>query len=464
MNVLIRIFFLLGMGTVSVQAQNIGIGTTTPINGRLVVRGTVGAVSALFGDNTTGVSIENSFPGIGLNTYFNGTRKYISAGFGGLLGLNPSTGDMYLMNTAVTGTADANATILTRLFINGSNGQLGIGTTSTSGKLTVEADGNTNGIAVSSNSGTTNAIRAENFSPGGANNAILAYSQNGTAISASTLGTGAAAVNASAGSTGFAIKTSGRSQFSGAVGINLAPTTTELVGIDATGYDDGISIYSNNSTSTSIRAENFSASGPGFAILAYSQNGGAITASCASGGTAVNASNVLGSGLALRTAGRSQFNGNVDIIGTLSKSAGTFKIDHPLDPANRYLIHSFVESPDMLNVYNGTVTTDAAGMAVAELPAYFEAANMEFKYQLTIIGKTFARVLVYEEISGNRFVIKTDLPSIKVSWQVTGIRNDAYARKNRVIPEVDKSETEKGKYLTPLLFNQPKEKGIGYKE
>src|SRR5262249_38122795 len=47
------------------------------------------------------------------------------------------------------------------------------------------------------------------------------------------------------------------------------------------------------------------------------------------------------------------FSGNVQVSGTLSKSAGTFKIDHPLDPANKYLNHSLVESPEMLNVYAG---------------------------------------------------------------------------------------------------------------
>ena len=40
------------------------------------------------------------------------------------------------------------------------------------------------------------------------------------------------------------------------------------------------------------------------------------------------------------------FNGNVDVDGNLSKAGGSFKIDHPLDPANKYLYHSFVESPE----------------------------------------------------------------------------------------------------------------------
>ena len=59
------------------------------------------------------------------------------------------------------------------------------------------------------------------------------------------------------------------------------------------------------------------------------------------------------------------FLGDVDVEGTLSKSAGSFKIDHPLDPANKYLYHSFVESPDMMNVYNGVITLDVAQQALA---------------------------------------------------------------------------------------------------
>ena len=34
----------------------------------------------------------------------------------------------------------------------------------------------------------------------------------------------------------------------------------------------------------------------------------------------------------------------------MSKPGGSFKIDHPVDPACKYLYHSFVESPDMMNV------------------------------------------------------------------------------------------------------------------
>ena len=53
--------------------------------------------------------------------------------------------------------------------------------------------------------------------------------------------------------------------------------------------------------------------------------------------------------------------GNATVVGTLSKGGGSFKIDHPLDPENKYLYHSFVESPDMKNVYDGTSCLMSAG-------------------------------------------------------------------------------------------------------
>lgn len=156
------------------------------------------------------------------------------------------------------------------------------------------------------------------------------------------------------------------------------------------------------------------------------------------------------------------FNGNVNITGSIAKASGTFKIDHPLDPANKYLYHSFVESPDMMNVYNGNTTTDANGTAVVTLPSYFEALNKDFRYQLTAIG-TFAQAIVAEKVQGNQFVIKTDKPNVEVSWQITGIRKDKYAEANRVVPEVEKEEEYKGYYLHAKEYGQPEEKGIGYK-
>jgi hypothetical protein len=157
------------------------------------------------------------------------------------------------------------------------------------------------------------------------------------------------------------------------------------------------------------------------------------------------------------------FTGNVRVSGTLNKSAGGFEIDHPVDHSNRYLYHSFVESPDMMNVYNGNVATDADGNATVDLPDYFEALNRDFRYQLTVLDQ-FAQAIVAEEVKDNRFSIKTDKPNVRVSWQVTGIRQDAWANAHRIEVEVEKPESQRGKYLTPEEHGQPATAGIYYIE
>jgi hypothetical protein len=153
------------------------------------------------------------------------------------------------------------------------------------------------------------------------------------------------------------------------------------------------------------------------------------------------------------------FAGDVNVVGTLSKSGGSFKIDHPTDPANKYLYHSFVESPDMKNIYDGVVTTDAAGDATVTLPEWFGALNRDYRYQLTVIGQ-FAQAIISKEISNNQFSLKTDKPGVKVSWQVTGIRQDAYANAHRIPVEEAKPAAERGYYLHPELFGHPGEENV----
>ncbi len=160
-----------------------------------------------------------------------------------------------------------------------------------------------------------------------------------------------------------------------------------------------------------------------------------------------------------------RFAGDVAVIGTLSKSGGSFKIDHPQDPENMTLSHSFVESPDMKNIYDGVAILNKQGQAIVTLPSYFNALNQDFRYQLTTIG-AYAPVFILSKIESspdqNSFIISGGLPNLEVSWMVTGIRHDAWANQNRIPTEEYKSNANKGKYLNPEAFNQPKEKGIDY--
>jgi hypothetical protein len=155
------------------------------------------------------------------------------------------------------------------------------------------------------------------------------------------------------------------------------------------------------------------------------------------------------------------FDGNVVVNGRLSKNAGSFVIDHPLDPADKYLYHSFVESPDMMNVYNGNIELDSSGEAWVVLPDWFEALNKEFRYQLTAMGGPAPDLHVANEIRGNRFKIAGGTGGQRVSWQVTGVRHDPYAEHHRIPVEEEKVHGERGRYLHPELYGKSLELQIG---
>ncbi len=57
---------------------------------------------------------------------------------------------------------------------------------------------------------------------------------------------------------------------------------------------------------------------------------------------------------------------------------------------------------------------------------YFEALSQDFRYQLTCIGG-FSNVYLAEKITDNHFRIAGGNPGLEVSWQITGIRKDAWA-------------------------------------
>jgi hypothetical protein len=158
------------------------------------------------------------------------------------------------------------------------------------------------------------------------------------------------------------------------------------------------------------------------------------------------------------------FDGNVSVTGSLSKGAGGFRIDHPLDPENKYLQHSFVESPDMLNLYSGNVTLDAQGQAWVKLPIWFEALNRDYRYQLTPIGRPGPNLYIAEEVQRNRFKIAGGTAGLRVSWQVSGVRHDPYAVANPIVVEEDKAPEEVGRYLQPEAYGLPSSMEIDAEE
>ena len=144
--------------------------------------------------------------------------------------------------------------------------------------------------------------------------------------------------------------------------------------------------------------------------------------------------------------------GKAEVSGSLSKGGGSFKIDHPLDPAGKYLYHSFVESPDMKSIYDGTVVLDRYGRATVTLPDWFEALSRDYRYTLTGLDQPAPDLHISKRVADGKFSIAGGRSAQEVSWQVTGIRQDAWANANRIAVEVNKPADDRGRYLHPELF------------
>jgi hypothetical protein len=316
-----------------------------------------------------------------------------------------------------------------------SAGNVGIATTSPGATLDV------NGSAIVEDNATVNGnlgagnVTASTISASSSSNTIVGTTTNpGSQVAAIT---GNASATGEGGSWGV-LGTSSTSAGAGTVGL---ATGEQASGVYAnnTNANGGYGVYALAAGGIAVQGE---ADGPGSggSFLNYST------------GDALFAYNQSGTYAGF-------FEGNVDVDGNLSKAGGSFKIDHPLDPANKYLYHSFVESPDMMNIYNGNATTDAQGSAVVTLPEWFETLNRDFRYQLTVMGQ-FAQAIVASRVANHQFTIKTDKPHVEVSWQVTGIRQDAWANAHRIPVEVAKAPADRGLYLHPELFGAPPEKSI----
>lgn len=143
----------------------------------------------------------------------------------------------------------------------------------------------------------------------------------------------------------------------------------------------------------------------------------------------------------------------------------SFVIDHPLDPENKILKHYSIESPEVLNMYRGNAILSDIGEAKVILPNYFWDININFSYVLTAIGKAAPGIFIKDEINENgEFIISGGEAGQKISWVVYAERNDAYMRKtpNSRAVVIEKTESQKNKYLNPKLYNQPETKNIFY--
>ncbi len=173
-------------------------------------------------------------------------------------------------------------------------------------------------------------------------------------------------------------------------------------------------------------------------------------------------------------------NGNMAVVDNLFVfGTKDFRIDHPDDPENKYLLHYCHEGSEPQNVYNGVVRLDGAGGAVVELPRYFAKINKDPRYTLTGIGAPMPMLHVAVEIDEAAlsaganaepgeaaplcsFRIAGGAPGAKVSWEVKAVRNDRWVQQHGAPVEVEKHGVERGMYQHPELYGQPPERGLNY--
>ncbi|HJT01178.1 MAG TPA: hypothetical protein VJ756_18945 [Terriglobales bacterium] len=178
------------------------------------------------------------------------------------------------------------------------------------------------------------------------------------------------------------------------------------------------------------------------------------------GGGGTDGDGVFGSSDGSTSGFAGNFNGDLNVSGTIFAGTKDFRIDHPLDPANKYLLHASVESSEMMDVYSGNAILDRGGQATVQLPPWFEVVNTDFRYQLTSVGVPSPGLYVAKEIANHQFTIAGGTPGGKVSWQISAVRNDPYAKANPLVVEQAKRPRERGYYIHPKLYGASEEKSI----
>jgi hypothetical protein len=387
----------------------------------------IATAGSIYGESTTGIGV------IGVSGSQNGVYGLSTGTLGGTVGVATGTGNGIWGVATGAGVAGYFDGGTTGRGIIVSTGASGFGTTTPTGRLYVTQPA-TPVAAID----TFPAITGYSYTSQGCLKAGVFGNYNGSNYGVGVQGIGYNGVNNQDANTTFGVGNQDLGMYGSA---NTAGVMGASVGgIGVVGYNKNASF----AATTGI--------GNTYGVYGNSQTvGGATVPSVRYG--------VYGFASGATTNYAGYFSGNVQITGSIAKGSGTFKIDHPLDPENKYLYHSFVESPDMMNIYNGNITTDANGYATVTMPDYFNALNKDFRYQLTVIG-TFAQAIVAEEVNGNQFVIRTSEPNVKVSWQVTGVRQDKYANAHRVVPEVEKEPEAKGYYLHAEEWGKPATKSM----
>jgi hypothetical protein len=352
----------------------------------------------------------------------------------------------------------------------GSYAALFVNNTLSGGGLAISGTTAGNGTGVSGSSVTGTGLYGTSGSGGigvygynETNEAIRGYSLTGKAVYAWANGAGTGLHAKSVTGIGASIE-SGVTSDSG-YALNAVNTGGGHASHFSTGGVNAFAIWASNTGGGTAILSQGNSGGQG--MVGLTDSGSGVLGMASTSGSGVYGESFTGYGVegfaSGATAYAGYFTGKVNVTGNLTVvGTKSFRIDHPLDPLNKYLQHAAVESSDVKNMYDGVAVLDEAGEAWVTLPVWFEALNGEFRYQLTPMGAPFVPY-VAEELAGNRFKIAGGMAGRKVSWQVTGIRHDAYAAAHPMEVEPAKPATEQGKYLAPEAYGQPPDTGIGFR-
>ncbi len=381
----------------------------------------------VFGRAAAGTGATSGVYGQNLSDTGYGVRGQTTSTTGGTYGV-------YGQNASVSGTGVVGVSSATTGFNNGVYGQ----------------DASTNGIGVSGNAtaatGTTYGVYGQAPSPLG----FGVFGIGGTGLMGQSDTGGGRAIRGLMTVGGVAIEGVASSTTQGSDGVSGesdGPGGSGVVGIATatSGVSDGVVAISSSPSGRAVHAVNAANTGTPYGVFS---------------------ANIGGAGYAIFS------NGPFAASGTKA-----FRIDHPDDPANRYLLHYASESPEVINFYRGSVVLDDAGEAEVVLPAYFAKINAGPTYQLTAVGSAMPLLHIAQKISESalsagaaagpgdaapvcRFRIAGGTPGGEVSWRVEAVRNDLWVRSHGAPVELGKDEAERGSYQHPELYGQPPQKSL----
>lgn len=388
------------------------------------------------------------------------------------------------------------------LYIDSTTDRIGIGTTTPSSLARLHAVGNIEGVRgessstggsgvyglASATSGFSDGVTGQSNSISGTGVYGLASATSGSALgvfgqSNSNVGTGVFGFAGASAGVNFGVRgQSGSTDGQGVHGIATASTGTTYGVWGESVSTSGKGMYglarASSGFTDGVRGQSHSTSGRGVLGIAIASTGttyGVYGSSSSPSGRGVSGSADASSGVNYGVEGVSTASASgwgVYAVGRMGASGTkSFRIDHPEDPENKYLLHYAAESPEVINFYRGTIVLDGRGEAEVVLPAYFARINRDPSYQLTAVGVPMPMLHIAAKIDPGalsvgekaapgdavpecRFRIAGGAPGAEVSWEVKAVRNDLWVRAYGAPVEVEKQGLEAGLYQHPALYNQ----------